>query len=61
MIASCDDVIVIGENRPGFELPAGFLCKGKQEAFEQVALFRSSEKMLLVQCACGDEIHSVVG
>ena len=60
-IAASDDMIVIGEQRPSFKLPAELLGEGKQEALEQVALLRRIEQVPFVKRAGGDEIHSVVG
>ena len=54
----CDDVVVIGEDSPGFELPGAFGKDVEKELLEPVASFRGMKEVGLMTGAGGDEIDS---
>jgi hypothetical protein len=53
-----DDVVVIGEDCPGFELPGAFGEDVEEELLEPIASFRGMKEVGLMTGAGGDEIDS---
>jgi hypothetical protein len=53
-----DDVVVIGEDSPGFELPGAFGKDVEKQMLEPIAPFRGMKEVGLVTGARGDEIDS---
>jgi len=56
-----DEVVMIREHSPCFEVPAVIACDGEQTAVQHAQTIRAAEVMRLLVCAGGYEVSALVG